>query len=384
MDISKFTEAKTGQLVEISTPVDDWAFVPGPLPPSNWTFPVNLWPLLAEAKEEVARLDGIGRTLPNPELLLRPLQSREAIRSSSLEGTYATAEELLLFELNPRESKSEKDPINSRLEVNNYSRSLRLGMDLLNELPFCLRLIKEVHRELLSGVRGRDKAPGEFRRVQNHVGSDFRFIPPPQNYLDSCLDVFEKQLNEPPVDFDPLIHCYLMHYQFETIHPFLDGNGRVGRVLLSLMVFKLCEISAPWLYMSAYFERYKDEYIDSLFNVSARGAWSEWVEFCLRGTVVQAKDSISRCEHLGTLKDKYHQEAEGAGPRSHPIIEDLFTSPILTIPNVASRYGISYPTAKSDVNKLVRLKILAKIEDARPKIFYCPGIFRIAYEESEG
>lgn len=382
MDISKFTDQKTGELTQISIPRKDWAFVPNPLPP-DWRFPINLWPLLAEAKEEIARLDGIGRSLPNPELLLRPLQSREAMRSSSLEGTYATPEELMLFELQPKEPISAQDPANAFLEVANYSRSLRQGMALLQDLPFCLRVIKELHRTLLSGVRGKDRTPGEFRKTQNHIGSNFRFIPPPPNYLDCCLDNSEKQLNASVTGYDPLVQCYLFHYQFEAIHPFLDGNGRVGRALLSLMTYRWCGLTMPWLYMSAYFEKYKDEYIDFLFLVSAQGAWSTWIEFCLRGTSEQARDAIDRCEKLKELRDVFHQSVENAGPRAHPIVESLFTVPVLTIPGVAKHYDTTYPTAKSDIEKLVKLQILKELPNERPKIFYCPKILSVAYREQE-
>ena len=382
MDRSKFTPNLSGELVGISTPRKDWAFIPAPLPPS-WEFPMDLWPLLAKAKQELARLDGIARTLPNPELLLRPLQSREALRSSSLEGTYATPRELLLFELQPREPTSERDPANAHREVANYSSSLRRGLNLMNELPFCLRLVRELHRELLSGVRGRDKAPGEFRKTQNHIGSDYRFIPSPPQHLQKCLDEFEQELHSTQEIYDPLVYCYLLHYQFETIHPFLDGNGRVGRVLLSLMIYKQCQLSMPWLYMSAYFERYKDEYIDNLFRVSTHADWHRWVTFCLRGTISQALDSIRRCDLLTVLRDKFHQALESSGPRAHPIVEGLFSTPVLTIPDVAKQFEISYPTAKSDVDSLANLGILTEIPNTYPKLYYSEPIFNIAYDEEE-
>jgi Fic family protein len=376
MDREKFTENRTGTIVEISVPKKDWAFVPDALPP-KWEFPDDLWPLLAEAKQELARLDGIARSLPNPELLLRPL------RSSSLEGTYATPKELLLFELQPREPTSENDPANAHREVANYSSSLRHGMKLLGELPFCLRLIREIHRVLLSGVRGRDKAVGEFRRTQNHIGSDYRFNPPPSDRLADCLDNFETQLNLEEIPYDPLVHCYLLHYQLETIHPFLDGNGRVGRALLSLMIYKYCELSMPWLYMSAFFERYKDEYIDNLFRVSTHGAWDAWIEFCLRGTIEQAKDSILRCDDLRTLREEFYASLDSAGPRAHPIVEGLFTDPVLRISDTARHFGVSYPTARSDIFKLVQLGILTEVSETYPKLYYCDPIFRIAYREPE-
>ena len=370
----------SGKLVDISVPRRDCAFVPDPLPPA-WPFDNALWPLLAEAKQELARLDGIARTLPNPELLLRPLQSREALRSSSLEGTYATPQELLLFELEPKQPSSARDPANAQLEVSNYSQSLRRGMQLLEELPFCLRLVREIHKTLLSGVRGRDKAPGEFRKNQNHIGSGVRFNPPPPNHLAECLNAFEKALNAEQNKYDPLVHCYLVHYQFETIHPFLDGNGRVGRALLSLMIQKQCGLYMPWLYMSAYFERYKDEYIDNLYRTSTRSAWSQWIEYCLRGTVVQALDSIRRCDRLMKAKDYFHTLLDSAGTRAHPIVENLFTTPVLKVSDVAKQFGVTYPTAKTDIEKLVSLEILEVVPDIYPKYFYCPLILNIAYQD---
>jgi Fic family protein len=382
VDSSKFSERSPGTLIPISVPRKDWAFIPSPLPP-DWEVKIELWPLLAEAKQELARLDGLARGLPNPELLLRPLQGREALRSSSLEGTYATPQQLLLFELQPREPISEHDPANTHLEVANYSRSLRRGMALLEELPFCLRLVRELHTTLLSGVRGRDKSPGAFRRTQNHIGSDYRFNPPPPNYLDECLDAFEKQLNLEQPKYDPLVQCFLLHYQFETIHPFLDGNGRVGRALLSLMVYKQCGLAMPWLYMSAYFERYKDEYIDNLFRVSTHADWSRWVTFCLKGTIRQALDSNRRCDQLRQLKDDFHKRLDNAGPRAHPIVERLFATPVLTIPEMATQFNVTYPTAKSDIERLIALKILKEIPEEYPKLYYCPPIFDIAYGEDD-
>ncbi|HNS21847.1 MAG TPA: Fic family protein [Sedimentisphaerales bacterium] len=334
-----------------------------------------------KAKESLARLDGIGRTLPNPELLLRPLEKREALRSSSLEGTYASPRELLLFELEPQEPKSESDPANAWREVSNHSLALRQGMKLLGSLPFCLRLIRDLHTTLLKGVRGRDRAPGSFRKCQVHIGSDRRFVPPPPNQLQVCLDAFEKELNRQDPICDPLVRACILHYQFEAIHPFMDGNGRVGRVLLSLLVYKWCELLMPWLYMSAFFEKYKDEYVDNLFRVSTKGDWETWIEFCLRGTTEQAEDSIRRCDALRQLRDRFMQQAGKVSVRAHTIIEDLFTSPVVRISKLAKRHSVTYPTAKADVDGLVEKGVLQVIPDVRPKAYFAPDIFKIAYRE---
>jgi len=380
MDPRAFGPQKTGELVRIQVPEEDWAFIPDP-PPPKWEFPSRLWPMVVKAREGLARLDGIGRTLPNPELLLRPLEKREAIHSSSLEGTYATPRELLLFELEPLEPKSENDPVNAWREVSNHSRALRQGMSLLASLPFCLRLIRELHATLLNGVRGKDKAPGDFRKCQVHIGSDRRFVPPPPSRLQECLDVFEKELNRADSNCDPLVRACLLHYQFEAIHPFMDGNGRVGRVLLSLLVYKWCGLTMPWLYMSAFFEKYKDEYIDNLFRVSTKGDWETWIVFCLRGTITQAEDAIRRCDALRQLRERFIREAGKVSVRAHAIIDDLFTSPVVRISQLPKKYPATYPTAKADVLALVEKGILQEIPDVRPKAYFAPGIFEIAYTE---
>lgn len=378
MDRSKFSSSATGRLVEISLPGPDWSFIPNPLP-RNWQVPLDLWPLLASAKEELARLDGIGRTIPHAELLLRPLQQREAIRSSSLEGTYASAQEILLFELDAN-SSAPANRLNDWLEVTNYATAVRVGTQLLETLPLSLRLIRAMHFELLNGVRGRDRAPGEFRRNQVHIGSDRRYVPPPITELMGCLDDFEKFLNEGE-EIDPLIRTYLAHYQFEAIHPFVDGNGRVGRALLSLCAYQWCRLSRPWLYVSPYFDRHKDEYIDALFRVSTDGAWDRWLALCLRATIDVCRDAIKRCDQLGELREEYHAKADQASGRMHRLVDGLFSNPIVRVTDVAKRLDVTYPTAKSDIAKLVDLGILVELEKAYPKAFVSPAIFDAAYRE---
>jgi len=383
MNIDRFSDKFPGKLEQITTNFgDDWAFIPNPLPP-NWEFPIDLWPLLSDARQSLARLDGIGRTLPNPELLLHPLQHREALTSSSLEGTYASPQQLLLFEANPREPKSSRDPANASREVLNYSDVLKQGASLLDSLPFCLRYIRELHKTLLMGVRGNDKRPGDFRPYQVHIGSDRRFIPPPASKINECLAAFEEQLNSCCNKYDPLVMCYLLHYQFEAIHPFVDGNGRMGRALLSLMIYKWCNLKMPWLYMSAFFERYKSEYIDRLFAVSTDGDWHGWIEFCLRGTKEQANDAVERCDKLRALRDSFHSttEANGPSPRTHAIIDSLFNFPMVTVRKIQDQFEISYPTARADLDKLRELGILDTI-NVRPVMYYSIPIFEIAYNNS--
>lgn len=384
MDKSLFNKDSLGQLLKINIhDTTDYAFIPDQLSP-EWEMPNHLWPLLAEAKAELARLDGVGRHMPNYELFLRPLQQREALKSSSLEGTYATPEQLLLFEIEPREPKSVKDPVNSWKEVSNYSKALRIGQDLLSDLPISLRLIKELHLELLKGVRGDNKNPGNFRQNQVHIGSDRRFIPPPPTKLMNCLNDLELYIHKEK-NLDPLIVAFIVHYQFETIHPFIDGNGRVGRLLLSLMIFQSCGLKSPWLYLSAFFENYKDEYIKYLFNVSSKGDWDKWLSFCLRATIYQAKDAIKRCDQLLSLKEEYSRRIfnENENARLNKLIEMLFEYPVFTIPQVSSWLNVTYPTARNDVMKLIKLELIIKsdITHAQSKIYLAPKILSIAYTE---
>lgn len=381
MDKTQFSADSPGKLVPIDVQGEmDWAFVPAPL-----TTVIELkdesWQLLLKAKEELARLDGVGRHLPNQELLLRPLQQREALTSSSLEGTYASPEQLLLYGIDPKEPSSDKDPVNSWREVFNYGQALSQGQKLLDAgYPISLLLVRQLHQSLLGGVRGADRTPGEFRKTQVHIGSTRRFIPPPPLEVIRCLDEFEVNLKLKS-DIDPLVRCFMLHYQFETIHPFNDGNGRVGRLLLSLMIYVWCGLQNPWLYLSAYFERYKDEYINYLFNVSAKNNWRDWVNFCLRATIAQSIDSVRRIDELVALRKEFHERTLSltGTTRLHAIIEDLFAQPVVAVSKLAKIHGVTYPTARSDISKLAKLGILCELSSVYPKSFFAPEIMKIAY-----
>lgn len=383
MDHKNFVKTPGGELKEIYFHgVKDWAFIPAPLP-DKWDISIDIWPLLAKAREELARLDGIGKHMQNHEILLTPLQKREALRSSSLEGTYATPEQLAIFDIEPREPKSDRDPSNASKEVSNYSRAIRLGQDLIGSLPFSLRFIRTLHKELLGGVRGQQRDPGNFRKSQVHIGSDRRFIPPPPQEAYQCLCELEKRINEDS-SIDPLIFCFMIHYQFETIHPFLDGNGRVGRVLLSLMIFNFLKLSKPWLYLSAFFEKYKDEYISNLYNVSAKSDWNSWIAFCLRATIAQSQDSINRLEKLLHLQDNYKKMLLSSGGNMilTDIVDNLFKVPAISIPIVANRYNVSKQTARNYVLSLEKMKIVVDSNfSQRPKWYFAPSIMLLAYED---
>lgn len=382
MDIQSFGDNKTGELVPITgVRGATHSFIPDTLPP-KWNWPEHLWQTLMDARTAVAGLNGIGKHIPNPNLLLRPLQHREAKCSSSLEGTITEPTQQMLFELNPKYPSSERDPINEYREVFNYGRALRCRFERRVDLPLSLRLIRELHGILMEGVRGRDQDPGNFRRVQNQIGAPPRFVPPPPNYLMDCLDQFEKYLHGDK-NFDPLVESFIAHYQFEAIHPFRDGNGRVGRLLLSIMISEWLNLSNPWLYMSAFFDRNKDQYIDRMLKISTDGDWEGWIRFCLEGTIEQVKDTEKRCERLLALSRNYKEKIlqVGGSIRLNTIVDDLFISPVVQIPQIVNRCEITYPTAKSDIDKLCSVGILSEMTEQSVKTFLCPDIIDITYGE---
>lgn len=385
MDRNEFTDRATGQLVATSKPTPDaaFAFVPNPLPP-EWDWPSELWPLLLEARSSLASLDGTGKHLPNPEILLQPLQLREAQLSSQLEGTITDPAQQVLFQADPRYPTSRWDPVNQFREVYNYKHALRLRRDGNPEyqLPLSLRLILKLHETLMLGVRGSDQRPGEFRTIQNQIGSPARFVPPPPEHLAACLDRFEKYMHE-ETPFDPLVKAFLVHYQFETIHPFRDGNGRVGRLLLALTIAEWCQLSNQWLYMSAFFERRKKEYMDLLLSVSTQGAWEYWIRFCLEGVIEQSRDAEKRCEKLLKLHEDFRSRIKGGSARLPKLVERLFSSPVITVNQYRAMFGVTYPTARSDLKKLEALGIVQQLQsEEMPQItYYSAPIYRITYEE---
>lgn len=368
MDPSDLVDEPPGELVDVTAAEDvDYAFVPSPMPP-DWEWPERLWPLLIDAHSALATLDGVGRYLPNPGLLIHPLQQREAQKSSRLEGTYTDPEEQMLFQLEPEDPNSKEDPRNEFKEVYNYKVALRFQED--TDLPLSLRLIRTLHSILLDGVRGSDRAPGQFREVQNKIGRPVRYVPPPPHRLEGCLDHFEHYIHGDR-HYDPLVEAFLLHYQFEAIHPFRDGNGRVGRLLLTVMIAEWCDLSHQWLYMSPFFDDNRDEYIDRLYAVSAEGDWEGWVEFCLNGVVEQAKDTERRCNALIKLNDEFHDRVDqiGGSHRLGMIVDDLFDQPVVKITTVRDKYDVSYNTAKSDVEKLFRVGVLDEFADVSVRTF---------------
>lgn len=380
MQIKDFGPKSPGNLARI-TPFlgGEHSFEPAPLPP-DWQFPLKLWPVLNEANRRLMLLEGVGRSLPNPAILLGPIRDREAILSSRMEGTFATPREMLLYELDPREAADVDDPLNQHREVANYARALEHASE--SPLPVGLPLIRQLHQLLMDGVRGADKEPGAFRARQVAIGSAARFIPPAAEKLHNFLDQLDSYFHVTGKKYDPLVDCFLVHYQFEAIHPFADGNGRVGRLLLTVMIQQLCGLSQPWLHISESFGEDHEEYCGRLYRVSADGDWAQWIEYCLKSVVELANKTIERCDRLRQLReDQQTRLPAGRGDvRLRPIVDLLFQTPVLRITELAGQLGVAYPTAQKDVEKLIQAGILAELPDAYPKTYYAPEIFAIAYE----
>jgi Fic family protein len=198
-----------------------------------------------------------------------------------------------------------------------------------------------------------------------------------------CIDPFEKYLHIERSAFDPLVDCFLVHYQFETIHPFMDGNGRVGRLLLAIMLQQRCGLSKPWLYLSEFFDKNRDDYIGHLFRVSTHANWHDWVEFCIKGTIQQAQDTIQRCERLRAVREEFMQRVTGVGGsvRLNQIVESIFYSPFVRVADLPSRLDVTYPTAKADVERLIGAGILQDLPNVTPRTLFAPEVFNIAYDE---
>ncbi len=359
MNTESFGKSTSGRIVRggpANAPYH--AFVPHPLPP-RVEFSPNLVLLLSDADRALGELSGYARNLANPELIVRPFIRREAVLSSRIEGTFAGILDVYTYET------TRHDNTGDAREVYNYAAALEYGLERLATLPVSLRLIRELHDRLLDGVRGNYAMPGSFRTTQNWIGGrvleDAVFVPPPPSDLAGLLDAFEKYLHEPG-GLPPLIKLALIHYQFEAIHPFVDGNGRVGRLLISLLLVHWGLLPSPLLYLSAYLEANRERYCELLQFVSEKGDWTAWIEFFLTGVAQQARDATGRVRQIEDLQTSWRDRLAQAGRSALLLkIPDLLVrSPYVTIPEVQAYLRISYPAAKNLVNQLEKEKILAR------------------------
>lgn len=361
MKSSDFTDPATGTLVPSLH--NQVAFVPADLPPSIDLAPVQQ--LLSRADRDIGELKGIGKYLPNPYLLIRPLQRSEAIASSNIEGTYTSLSELILLEAGIEDDQRRSDTF----EVFNYVNALKRGQELLADLPVSNRVVLALHETLLNRLprsRRGHFAPGEFRDDQNYIGrqrdiANARFVPPPPPIHLECMNRLERFINHPNIGgFPPLVFIALVHYQFETIHPFPDGNGRVGRLLIPLLLESYGVMDQPLLYMSPFFEDRRDEYVDLMLAVSQQGAWTDWIGFFLEGVIASCQETIATIERINALRQKYQDRCSQARSSAllMRIIDNLFEQPVTTIPGTQRLTGLSYRAAQNNIERLVSYGVL--------------------------
>lgn len=329
------------------------AYFPAPIPRAL-ELPATAVRLLADAEASLGRLAGVGQLLPNPHLLIRPYLLREALSSTRIEGTQASLEEVF-------EAQVSEEPPNADVEeVLNYIEALEWGLRQLGELPLGVRLIREMHRRLLAGVRGRERMPGEFRTSQNWVGGGgstietARFVPPPPQELPALLADWERYAHE-AAEVPLLIQNALLHYQFETLHPFLDGNGRIGRLLSVFLLVEHGRLPAPLLYLSAYLERDRRRYYEALQTVREQGDAGPWIELFLTAVHSQAADAVARAQRIVELRERYRTAAAAiASSKAMALVDLVCDTPIVSSRKVQYGLGVTRPTA---------LKLLRRLED---------------------
>lgn len=392
MKATDFRKEAPGRVVQAG-PADArfGAFVPNPLPP-RLTLDPSLVRKLSDADRAVGELAGLGRNLPNPHLLIGPFIRREAVLSSRIEGTRTDLAGLYAFEAGQLSlpglvPSTEADA----REVLNYVRALEYGLQRVETFPVSLRLVRELHERLMTGVRGQYGTPGEFRTTQNWIGApgctlnDATFVPPPPDAMQAALADWETYLHAGDT-YPPLLRLALIHYQFEAIHPFVDGNGRVGRLLISLLLVHWDILPSPLLYLSAFLEQHRQAYYDHLLKVSQTGAWMPWIEYFLVGIATVARDARDRARRLLDLQETWRRQA-GAGRSATRIrlVESLFELPVFTIPQIADRLEVAYPTARSNVEALVLEGVLAPLDNrSYGRIYVAPEILNVLSQVAPG
>lgn len=345
------------------------AYIPARLPPEPpIAFDSELVNLLSRADQAIGRLDGEIRNLPNPGLFVAMYVRREAVLSSQIEGTQSTLDDLLVVELEPRVTDLSRD----LSELVNYVHAMNHGLARLTDLPLSLRLIREIHAQLLSDVRGADRQPGEFRRNQNFIApagvrriEEATFVPPPVDAMKRALDDFEKFLHRPEVP--PLIHVGTAHAQFETIHPFMDGNGRVGRLLITLMLVHHGVLHQPLLYLSLYLKRNRTEYYDLLMAIREDGDWEGWLRFFLRGVAETAEEATLTARSIVELREAQRSQlvTEQLPPNALRLLDFAYLRPIMNVSLAAGELGVTFATANKLVESFERLSLLHEVTGRR-------------------
>lgn len=342
-----------------------WAFVPAP-PPLKLSYDDELVLVLSQADAALNELSELGRHLPNPHLLIALYIRREAVLSSRIEGTTATLRDLLLDEATDGASTEVPADVG---EVRNYVRAMEYGVTRLKELPLSLRLVRELHEKLMRGVRGDRATPGEFRRSQNWIGiqgstlATATYVPPPPDEMMACLDAWERFLHVRD-QLPHLVQCALIHEQFEAIHPFLDGNGRVGRLLISLFLVERLRLSQPLLYLSAYIDAHRGEYYARLQAVRTDGDWIGWLRFFLAGVLETAQQGVRQAGELTAIRERFRKRLHDK-PRALALLEALFANPYLSVARAARLLKVSLPTARQAVRLLQESGMLEEVSGRR-------------------
>jgi Fic family protein len=349
------------------------AFVPPPLPPEPPVALEGLLSRLSEADRALGRLDGIAVMLPRQELFLYMYVRKEAVLSSQIEGTQSTLDDLLRFETEAAGGA----PINDIREVSNYVDAMMYGLERMKDLPLSLRLIREMHARLLAGGRGATKSPGEFRTSQNWLGGNRPgnaiYVPPPVIELGPSLDAFEKFMHEEQSGLPPLVKAGLLHVQFESIHPFLDGNGRLGRLLITLFLCAHGVLRQPLLYLSLFFKAHREEYYRLLQEVRERGAWEPWLEFFLYGVAETANQAFDAARRIVALFREDRERIAAAGERAGTLLRlhDLLqSSPYATQRNISIITKLSHPTVNGALAQLQQLGIVSEITGRKRERVY--------------
>ena len=346
------------------------AFVPQPLP-RELSLSSDLVLRLDRASRAVATLSGVGETVPNPHMLSRPFIRREAALSSRIEGTWASLSDVLAHEAGGLTDSTEDTQ-----EVVNYVIALEYGVARLESLPISFRLANELHERLLSGVRGKNMTPGRFRAQQVWIGPPgssiraARFIPPPPEYLRDLFLDWELFVNETH-NLPPLIRCAMAHYQIEAIHPYMDGNGRIGRLLITLFLRASGVLRTPLLYLSAYFERDRQRYYDELLNMSVTCDWKPWLSYFLDGVYRESQDVLARIRRVRHLQEEWRELLRKRGEPSsgQRLLEELFANPVTTASRVAELLQISDPGARRVLGRLISAGIITRVESRRPNLY---------------
>ena len=386
MDFSRFEDSPIGSLVPTkvtdgSREIDYRAFLPATLP-DRIDLASETWKAVVEASSALARLDGAAKKFPNPHLLVRPALVEEAVSTSALEGTYASMEDVFQAALFDAPEYSA-----STVEVRNYVRAAELGWQMIREMPLILRVLRDTHQELMRGARGDYAEVGRFRTRQNWIGPrpgssirDSFFVPPPGEEVERLMREWERWINRQHEGIPSVVHAALAHYQFESIHPFVDGNGRVGRLAVVLGLISRGELETPLLNISPYLEEHRSSYVEHLREVSATGAFDPWVRFFCSGIRIQSVRALKRAEQLTSARARVVEFLHGEQVRGVAlrIAEDLISSPYVTASSAAGAYGVSWEAANSAIARLVSLGVLEEMTGrSYGRIFASPRVLAL-------